>query len=750
MINDIIKDAETRMKKSIDSLRGELAKVRTGRAHPSLLEHIVVDYYGSDTPLSQVASIGVEDARTLTVTPWERPMVQAVEKAIMNSDLGLNPNSAGTVIRIPMPQLTEERRRDLVKVEKEKEISEDEERKGQEEIQKLTDKYVKEIDEVVAVKEEDLMKLWMAMVDGRELSIGHVLWGIRKAVEALRTGNVPKKKSQILMSLFMMALEREAKALARNNVKLQIIGDLSQFSEKLQKKIKQVEELTANSDGLKAFDDITEESISDCVSTFDIPDPDLFIRTGGEKRISNFLIWQMAYTELYFTDVLWPDFDANELNIAIEDYSSRQRRFGKTSEQVIADNLKKSTNSDNKEKALVAMADSGAYFAGKAFGKNKLAPELSPGKTKEGMFGGLLGATILSVFAAWFFELPIQDWIYFIFLSMAVALMSVAGDLFESLMKREVGQKDSGNILPGHGGMNSKKGICILGSTGTIGVNTLDVISRHPEDYEVIALTASESIDDLEKQCLKYNPLFAVMVNDKKAKDLHKRLTASGSATKVLAGKESLETVSTLDEVDYVMAAIVGAAGLLPNLAAAKAGKRIMLANKESLVMSGSLFMDTVHENGAELLPIDSEHNAIFQSMPPLINGFHEKAGVTKILLTGSGGPFRERAIESLVNVTPEQAVAHPNWVMGRKISVDSATMMNKGLEVIETCWLFDVKEDQIQVVIHPESTIHSMVSYNDGSVLAQLGNPDMRTPIAYALGYPQRIESGVRSIRYF
>ncbi|KAG1658073.1 1-deoxy-D-xylulose 5-phosphate reductoisomerase [Nymphon striatum] len=710
MINDIIKDAETRMKKSIDSLRGELAKVRTGRAHPSLLEHIVVDYYGSDTPLSQVASIGVEDARTLTVTPWERPMVQAVEKAIMNSDLGLNPNSAGTVIRIPMPQLTEERRRDLVKVEKEKEISEDEERKGQEEIQKLTDKYVKEIDEVVAVKEEDLMKLWMAMVDGRELSIGHVLWGIRKAVEALAANYGGR-------------------------------WDVANATRAIAQKV-------ANSE--MTVDDITEESISDCVSTFDIPDPDLFIRTGGEKRISNFLIWQMAYTELYFTDVLWPDFDANELNIAIEDYSSRQRRFGKTSEQVIADNLKKSTNSDNKEKALVAMADSGAYFAGKAFGKNKLAPELSPGKTKEGMFGGLLGATILSVFAAWFFELPIQDWIYFIFLSMAVALMSVAGDLFESLMKREVGQKDSGNILPGHGGMNSKKGICILGSTGTIGVNTLDVISRHPEDYEVIALTASESIDDLEKQCLKYNPLFAVMVNDKKAKDLHKRLTASGSATKVLAGKESLETVSTLDEVDYVMAAIVGAAGLLPNLAAAKAGKRIMLANKESLVMSGSLFMDTVHENGAELLPIDSEHNAIFQSMPPLINGFHEKAGVTKILLTGSGGPFRERAIESLVNVTPEQAVAHPNWVMGRKISVDSATMMNKGLEVIETCWLFDVKEDQIQVVIHPESTIHSMVSYNDGSVLAQLGNPDMRTPIAYALGYPQRIESGVRSIRYF
>ncbi|WP_299873397.1 1-deoxy-D-xylulose-5-phosphate reductoisomerase [uncultured Cocleimonas sp.] len=298
--------------------------------------------------------------------------------------------------------------------------------------------------------------------------------------------------------------------------------------------------------------------------------------------------------------------------------------------------------------------------------------------------------------------------------------------------------------------MNSKKGICILGSTGTIGVNTLDVISRHPNDYEVIALTANESTNYLEKQCLEYQPLYAVMVNEEKAEDLHKRLAAVGSNTKVLGGKDALEVVSALDEVDYVMAAIVGAAGLLPNLAAARAGKRIMLANKESLVMSGSLFMDTVHENGAELLPIDSEHNAIFQSMPPLVNGLHEKSGVTKILLTGSGGPFRQKSLESLINVTPEQAVAHPNWVMGRKISVDSATMMNKGLEVIETCWLFDVKEDQIQVVIHPESTIHSMVSYNDGSVLAQLGNPDMRTPIAYALGYPERIESGVEQLDIF
>ncbi len=298
--------------------------------------------------------------------------------------------------------------------------------------------------------------------------------------------------------------------------------------------------------------------------------------------------------------------------------------------------------------------------------------------------------------------------------------------------------------------MSSKKGVCILGSTGTIGVNTLDVISRHPNDYEVIALTAKENTDGLEEQCIKYQPLYAVMVNEEKAEDLHKRLSANGILTKVLAGEKSLEVVSALDEVDYVMAAIVGAAGLLPNLAAAKAGKRIMLANKESLVMSGALFMNTVHENGAELLPIDSEHNAIFQSMPPLVNGLQEKSGVTKILLTGSGGPFRQNVIESLESITPKQAIAHPNWVMGKKISVDSATMMNKGLEVIETCWLFDVSEDQIQVVIHPESTIHSMVSYNDGSVIAQLGNPDMRTPIAYALGYPERIESGVEPLDLF
>ena len=298
--------------------------------------------------------------------------------------------------------------------------------------------------------------------------------------------------------------------------------------------------------------------------------------------------------------------------------------------------------------------------------------------------------------------------------------------------------------------MNSSRGICILGSTGTIGVNTLDVLARHPQQFHVVALSANRNVSKLEEQCLSVKPRFAVMVDEDAAEQLRQRLKNTGCETEVLSGKQALEKIAVLPEVDYVMAAIVGAAGLLPNLAAAKAGKRVMLANKESLVMSGKVFMDAVHDNGAELLPIDSEHNAIFQSMPALIDGMQQKKGVTKILLTASGGPFRTLELEKLHKVTPEQAVAHPNWVMGQKISVDSATMMNKGLEVIEACWLFDVPEDQIQVVIHPESMIHSMVSYNDGSVLAQLGNPDMRTPIAYSLGFPERIDSGVEQLDIF
>lgn len=296
--------------------------------------------------------------------------------------------------------------------------------------------------------------------------------------------------------------------------------------------------------------------------------------------------------------------------------------------------------------------------------------------------------------------------------------------------------------------MANIKNITILGATGTIGINTLDVIARHPNRFKVWALSANTQVDKLFAQCVQHQPVYAVMADHNAAEQLQQKCTQQGLALTVLSGTAGLETIASLDEVDYVMAAIVGAAGLLPNLAAAKAGKRVMLANKESLVMSGQLFMDTVHKHQAELLPIDSEHNAIFQCMPAANSGNHTP--IRKILLTASGGPFRTATRQQLMAVTPEQAIAHPNWEMGKKISVDSATMMNKGLEMIEACWLFSVAEQDIQVVIHPQSTIHSMVSYNDGSVLAQLGNPDMRTPIAYALGWPERIVSGVADLNLF
>lgn len=296
----------------------------------------------------------------------------------------------------------------------------------------------------------------------------------------------------------------------------------------------------------------------------------------------------------------------------------------------------------------------------------------------------------------------------------------------------------------------AKQGVCVLGSTGTIGVNTLDVISRHPEKYQVIALTAHQSDEKLYQQCVEYTPQFAVLVDADAAERLQKKLSSTDIPTEVLQGVEALEKVAGLQQVDQVMAAIVGAAGLLPALAAARAGKRILLANKEALVMSGDLFIAEVKKHNAELLPIDSEHNAIFQCMPTHYVDGLEQAGVNKILLTASGGPFRHRSIDTLHDVTPEEAVAHPNWVMGRKISVDSATMMNKGLEVIEACWLFDTQASMVQVVIHPQSVIHSMVSYNDGSVLAQMGNPDMRTPIAHAMGWPERMQSGVEPLDVF
>ena len=293
-------------------------------------------------------------------------------------------------------------------------------------------------------------------------------------------------------------------------------------------------------------------------------------------------------------------------------------------------------------------------------------------------------------------------------------------------------------------------GLTLLGATGSIGVSTLDVVSRHKDKYEIVALTANRNIELLAEQCETWKPKYAVIAEHDLAESLRTTLTSKGIDTEVLSGSEGLQYVAALPEAHYVMAAIVGAAGLLPTLAAAKAGKRVLLANKESLVMSGKLFMDTIYESGAELLPIDSEHNAIFQSMPANFKDGLSETGVESILLTASGGPFRTTPLDELKSVTPEQACAHPNWDMGRKISVDSATMMNKGLEVVEACWLFDTEPEKIQVVLHPQSVIHSMVQYVDGSVLAQLGNPDMRTPIAHGLAWPERIASAVEPLNIF
>jgi 1-deoxy-D-xylulose-5-phosphate reductoisomerase len=289
--------------------------------------------------------------------------------------------------------------------------------------------------------------------------------------------------------------------------------------------------------------------------------------------------------------------------------------------------------------------------------------------------------------------------------------------------------------------------ITVLGSTGSIGVSTLDVIGRHPDKYAVYALTAHSKVEELARQCAQFSPQVAVVGSAQAARELKRLLDEQGLRTEVDYGVEALCAVANADGCDAVMAAIVGAAGLAPTLAAARAGKKILLANKEALVMSGQLFMDAVAASNAVLMPIDSEHNAIFQCLPFDYRRLPHEYGVAKILLTASGGPFLKRAVETLEAVTPAEAVAHPNWVMGRKISVDSATMMNKGLEVIEAHWLFGTSAEQIEVVIHPQSVIHSMVSYVDGSVLAQMGNPDMRTPIAHALAFPERVASGVAPI---
>ena len=291
--------------------------------------------------------------------------------------------------------------------------------------------------------------------------------------------------------------------------------------------------------------------------------------------------------------------------------------------------------------------------------------------------------------------------------------------------------------------------VTLLGSTGSIGVSTLNVLAQHPEKYSVYALTANRSVDSLFEQCQQFEPEIAVMLDESSAQQLAEKIKSAGLNTHVLSGAKALVQVAESEQTDYVMAAIVGAAGLLPTLAAARSGKHILLANKEALVMSGGLFMREVEANGATLLPVDSEHNAIWQCLPVGEQQQHhfQGKGVRRIILTASGGPFRDYDLADLEGVTPEQAVAHPNWSMGQKISVDSATMMNKGLEVIEAHWLFGLPTEQIDVLLHRQSIIHSMVDYVDGSVLAQMGNPDMRTPIANALAWPNRIDSGVKPL---
>lgn len=300
-----------------------------------------------------------------------------------------------------------------------------------------------------------------------------------------------------------------------------------------------------------------------------------------------------------------------------------------------------------------------------------------------------------------------------------------------------------------------KQNLVILGSTGSIGTSTLSVIEHNPEQYQAFALVGGRNVELMVEQCMKFQPVFAALDDESAAKNLREKLTALGSKTQVLSGQKAICELAAHEQADQVMAAIVGAAGLLPTLSAVKAGKRVLLANKESLVTCGQLFIDAVQKYGAQLLPVDSEHNAIFQSLPPEAQqkiGFCplKDLGIAKIVLTGSGGPFRYTDLSEFDGITPAQAVAHPNWSMGKKISVDSATMMNKGLEYIEARWLFNASADEMEVIIHPQSIIHSMVRYVDGSVIAQMGNPDMRTPIAETMAYPNRIFAGVEPLDFY
>ena len=297
--------------------------------------------------------------------------------------------------------------------------------------------------------------------------------------------------------------------------------------------------------------------------------------------------------------------------------------------------------------------------------------------------------------------------------------------------------------------------LVILGSTGSIGQSTLSVVEHNPERYQVFALVGGKNVELMTAQCQQYHPRFVALDDEQAAAKLRQNLTACQLSIEVLSGQKAICELASHPEVDMVMAAIVGAAGLLPTLSAVKAGKKVLLANKESLVTCGQIFIDEARKSGAQLLPVDSEHNAIFQSLPPTAQekvGFCPLAelGVSKIILTGSGGPFRTKALTEFDSITPAQAVAHPNWSMGKKISVDSATMMNKGLEYIEARWLFNAREDEMEIIIHPQSIIHSMVRYTDGSVIAQMGNPDMRTPIAHTMAYPERIYAGVAPLDFF
>ncbi|QIW15423.1 1-deoxy-D-xylulose-5-phosphate reductoisomerase [Pasteurellaceae bacterium RH1A] len=299
------------------------------------------------------------------------------------------------------------------------------------------------------------------------------------------------------------------------------------------------------------------------------------------------------------------------------------------------------------------------------------------------------------------------------------------------------------------------KKLTILGSTGSIGQSTLSVIEHNPDQYQVFALVGGKNVALMADQCQRFNPQFAALDDEKAAKRLEEQLKSQGLKTQVLAGQKAICELSAHPDVDMVMAAIVGAAGLLPTLSAVQAGKQVLLANKESLVTCGQIFIDEARKSGAKLLPVDSEHNAIFQSLPPEAQGqigFCPLAdlGISKIILTGSGGPFRTKPLDEFSSITPEQAVAHPNWSMGKKISVDSATMMNKGLEYIEARWLFNASAEEMEIIIHPQSIIHSMVRYVDGSVIAQMGNPDMRTPIAHTMAYPERIKAGVEPLDFF